>query len=360
MNFASDNAAGIAPEILEAIARANEGAALGYGADPWTAARRAALRRDFRARRRGVPGADRDRGQCAGACTSRAAVGRRALSRRVAYRDRRMRRAGVLRRRPQARRARRPRPQDRAGHARRARSRRSVRRPASRERVRALAHAGDRSRHHLSAGRDRRARRDRARARAGRAHRRRAVRQRARALEPRRRRRPGGPASTYCRSAPPKAARWRPKPSCSSIRRAPAHAGRRKRAGHLLSKHRFVAAQFDASLADDLWLKLARHANAMADRLAADSPPSVSLRSGRSKPTRCSSRCRRRRPAAQGGRSDATIPGPRMRCRTVSRCRAMPRSCVSSPRSQRPQTKSIVSWRSRALRDDTGLSERSD
>src|SRR5947209_10726732 len=42
---------------------------------------------------------------------------------------------------------------------------------------------------------------------------------------------------------------------------------RRKRAGHLVSKHRFVAAQMDACLADDLWLRLARHANAMADRL---------------------------------------------------------------------------------------------
>jgi threonine aldolase len=44
---------------------------------------------------------------------------------------------------------------------------------------------------------------------------------------------------------------------------------RRKRAGHLLSKHRFIAAQFIAYLADDCWLTLARHANAMADRLAA-------------------------------------------------------------------------------------------
>jgi threonine aldolase len=44
---------------------------------------------------------------------------------------------------------------------------------------------------------------------------------------------------------------------------------RRKRAGHLLSKHRFLAAQIDAYCSDDLWLKLARHANAMADRLAA-------------------------------------------------------------------------------------------
>jgi threonine aldolase len=44
---------------------------------------------------------------------------------------------------------------------------------------------------------------------------------------------------------------------------------RRKRGGHLVSKHRFVAAQIEAYLADDRWLTLARHANAMADRLAA-------------------------------------------------------------------------------------------
>ncbi|MCC7345955.1 MAG: low specificity L-threonine aldolase [Variibacter sp.] len=43
---------------------------------------------------------------------------------------------------------------------------------------------------------------------------------------------------------------------------------RRKRGGHLVSKHRFVAAQFEAYLRDDLWLQLARHANAMATALA--------------------------------------------------------------------------------------------
>jgi threonine aldolase len=42
---------------------------------------------------------------------------------------------------------------------------------------------------------------------------------------------------------------------------------RRKRAGHLLSKHRFVAVQMEAYLANDLWLRLARHANAMAGQL---------------------------------------------------------------------------------------------
>lgn len=44
---------------------------------------------------------------------------------------------------------------------------------------------------------------------------------------------------------------------------------RRMRAGHLLSKHRFLAAQMLALLEGGLWLDLARHANAMAARLAA-------------------------------------------------------------------------------------------
>lgn len=44
---------------------------------------------------------------------------------------------------------------------------------------------------------------------------------------------------------------------------------RRKRAGHLFSKMRFLSAQIDAYLADDLWLANARAANAAADRLAA-------------------------------------------------------------------------------------------
>ena len=53
---------------------------------------------------------------------------------------------------------------------------------------------------------------------------------------------------------------------------------RRKRGGQLVSKHRFVAAQFEAFLADDYWLKLARYANGKAKRLgeklaAAGCPP---------------------------------------------------------------------------------------
>jgi len=50
--------------------------------------------------------------------------------------------------------------------------------------------------------------------------------------------------------------------------RAHRFAWRRKRAGQLLSKGRYLAAQFLAALQDDLWLDLARHANAMAARLA--------------------------------------------------------------------------------------------
>ena len=43
---------------------------------------------------------------------------------------------------------------------------------------------------------------------------------------------------------------------------------RRKRGGHLVSKHRFLSAQMAAYLEDGLWLRLAAHANAMGARLA--------------------------------------------------------------------------------------------
>ncbi|MEO1108795.1 MAG: beta-eliminating lyase-related protein [Pseudomonadota bacterium] len=43
---------------------------------------------------------------------------------------------------------------------------------------------------------------------------------------------------------------------------------RRKRGAHLFSKHRYLSAQMAAYLDDDLWLKLARQANANAARLA--------------------------------------------------------------------------------------------
>jgi threonine aldolase len=54
---------------------------------------------------------------------------------------------------------------------------------------------------------------------------------------------------------------------------------RRKRGGHLWSKMRFISAQLLAYLDGDLWLRNARHANAMARRLAAGltSIPAVRL-----------------------------------------------------------------------------------
>lgn len=42
---------------------------------------------------------------------------------------------------------------------------------------------------------------------------------------------------------------------------------RRQRAGHTFSKSRYMAAQFEGYLAGGMWLKRARHANEMADRL---------------------------------------------------------------------------------------------
>jgi threonine aldolase len=50
--------------------------------------------------------------------------------------------------------------------------------------------------------------------------------------------------------------------------RAATFAYRRKRAGHLFSKMRFLSAQLDAYIEKDLWLSLAAHANAMMRRLA--------------------------------------------------------------------------------------------
>lgn len=56
---------------------------------------------------------------------------------------------------------------------------------------------------------------------------------------------------------------------CFDLARADEIARRRKRAGQLFSKGRFVAAQLLAYLEDDLWLKLARRSNGLAARLGA-------------------------------------------------------------------------------------------
>ncbi len=63
-------------------------------------------------------------------------------------------------------------------------------------------------------------------------------------------------------------------------RRAADCAFRHMRGGHLMSKTRFISAQLEAYLTDDLWLRNASHANAMARRLAdgLTDTPGVSLR----------------------------------------------------------------------------------
>ena len=48
---------------------------------------------------------------------------------------------------------------------------------------------------------------------------------------------------------------------------APSARYRRRRAGHLYSKMRFISVQLEAFITDGLWLRNARHANAMAQRM---------------------------------------------------------------------------------------------
>ena len=93
---------------------------------------------------------------------------------------------------------------------------------------------------------------------------------------------------------------------------------RRKRAGHLVSKHRFIAAQMAAYLADDCWLLLARHANAMADRLA-QGLKSVGLDAG----------------LAGRGQSDLRRFAARARFKAQGRRRRLLRSSEPKPRSWR-------------------------
>ena len=85
---------------------------------------------------------------------------------------------------------------------------------------------------------------------------------------------------TCSASAAPRTARWASRRS-SSCRPADDASARylRKQHRQLSSKMRFLGAQFNALLADDLWLENAGHANAMAARLAAGlvSIPGVDL-----------------------------------------------------------------------------------
>src|SRR5207249_4565212 len=53
--FASDNYAGVLPEVLEAVAAANAGHAPAYGADDWTARARESFREHFGHEARAFP-----------------------------------------------------------------------------------------------------------------------------------------------------------------------------------------------------------------------------------------------------------------------------------------------------------------
>jgi threonine aldolase len=60
-----------------------------------------------------------------------------------------------------------------------------------------------------------------------------------------------------------------------AFRKQPRLAALHQRSGHRPSKMRFISAQFEAYLANDLWLRNARQANAMAARLAHALPVEV-------------------------------------------------------------------------------------
>src|SRR5580692_8288036 len=192
--------------------------------------RRAAAGRDFRARSRGVPGADRDRGQCAGAGAGHAAVGRRVLPRRVPYRDHRPHQMVAA-----------------ALSLTQASEAGTIYRIDEIARLSEIAHARSLA-VHMDGARF------------------------ANALV----RLNTTPAQMTWQSGIDVLSFGATKGGALAAEAVvvfdPARAAffgeRRKRAGHLLSKHRFIAAQMAAYLADGCWLELARHANAMADRLA--------------------------------------------------------------------------------------------
>jgi threonine aldolase len=64
---------------------------------------------------------------------------------------------------------------------------------------------------------------------------------------------------------------------CFNLDYAEEIARRRKRGGHLFCKGRYIAAQLLAYLEDDLWLNLAGRANALAQRLAEAAAPYLSV-----------------------------------------------------------------------------------
>ncbi len=84
---------------------------------------------------------------------------------------------------------------------------------------------------------------------------------------------------------------------------------RRKRAGHLQSKGRFLAAQLLAMLDGDLWLENARAANAAAQALARTPAIACCIRWKR---TRCSCAARRQSGRRCGAKGSVSTTGARM------------------------------------------------
>ena len=271
-SFASDNAAGAHPAVLDAIARANDGHALAYGDDPWTA----------RVRRR-VPRAVRRTSRRCSRSTAPAPTcwrWRRCSARPtpscardwVAHRGRRDRRARAHPRRQADRPADAPTAScmpeqlDDAGPP--ASATRTTPSPAWCRSPRAPSSARCTPPDEVAAICDRAHRLGMTVHMDGAAH-----RQRHRRARRRRRQRCGRsrstPASTCSRSAARRTAcsAARPSSSCApSWPVGPLYL--RKQVTQLPSKMRFVAAQFLALLDDDLLARLAGHANAMAQRAA--------------------------------------------------------------------------------------------
>ncbi|SCG02401.1 L-threonine aldolase [Streptomyces sp. Ncost-T6T-2b] len=120
----------------------------------------------------------------------------------------------------------------------------------------------------------------------------------------------------------------------------------RKLSMQLASKMRFVSVQLEALLAKDLWLRNARHANAMAQRLAEDVRAIDGWRSStRSRPTPCSPGCRTRSPS--GSRSASASTSGTRRPGTSAGCApSTPARTTSTPSSRRSRKR----WRGRTAR----------
>ena len=91
--FASDNYAPILPEALEAIAAANHGHAVSYGADEWTARLQAAVQSHFHADAVGFPVFNGTGANVVGLRAMLQALAGRHLRRQRASERRRVRRA---------------------------------------------------------------------------------------------------------------------------------------------------------------------------------------------------------------------------------------------------------------------------